>query len=246
MNLLLLLLSTSAFAAISGPLFTQSEKTIIDSLRCQKQVKEVLKDWRFTGEWSKHLSQEGNDGVVLNSPTRNFATWVSLKVHKEEVTMDLIRPLAAKKISFNSSCQQETQLLTPKPAYSLKDRFTDEALKKFIDKNQNGLIYVWSTGMPWSVEGIKHIRDAAKELKLPVKVVMSPLSDMKTVKSLLAEKKITKEDTEMHASLEFVMRGMAIHDPSVLSFKNRQLSRWARPGREGKEMYLKYYAKEFK
>jgi hypothetical protein len=158
--------------------------------------------------------------------------------------MEYVRPMAVKRITFNLSCQSSTELQFPKPTYSLKNRFTDEALKAFIDKNQTGLIYVWSTGMPWSVEGIKHIRDAAKELNVPVKVVMSPLSDSKTVSALLKEKKISREDTEIHASLEFVMRGMTIHDPSVLAFKNRQLSRWARPGREGKEMYVKYYAKE--
>lgn len=244
MKLLLLLLTTSAFAAVPGPLFTRSEKEIINSLRCQKQVKDVLKEWRYTAEWSKHLSPEENEGVVLNSPTKTFASWVSLKVKNQEVSMELVRPMAVKRISFNLSCQPETEVQFPKPTYSLKNRFTDEELKNFIDKNQTGLIYVWSTGMPWSVEGIKHIRDAAKELNVPVKVVMSPLSDQRTVDQLLKENKITKEDTEMHASLEFVMRGMTIHDPSVISFKNHQLTRWARPGREGKEMYVKYYAKE--
>lgn len=240
----LALMSGQVLAAYNAPLFTLSESEIISNLRCFEKVSQTLKEWKFTGEWSKHLSPAENSGVVLNTPTFNFATWVSLNIVNSEVSMELVKPMAVKRITFNKNCDEQTEVQFPKPTYSLKNRFTDEALKKFMDENPKGLIYVWSANMPWSVEGMDEVRAAVKELKVPVKIVMSPMSDEKLTAELLKNKKITKEDTEMHASLEFVMRGMTIHDPSVLAFKNGHLSRWARPGRETKTLLVKHYAKE--
>ncbi len=244
--LLLSMVATPVFAAYNTPIFTLSESEIISNLRCFKKVSETLKDWKFTGEWSKHLSHAENNGVILNSPTFEFGAWVSLNIVNSEVSMELVKPMAVKRITFTKTCDEQTEVQFPKPTYSLKNRFTDEALKKFMDENPKGLIYVWSANMPWSVEGMKQIREAARDLKVPVKIVMSPMSDAKLTADLLAQKKIIKEDTEMHASLEFVMRGMTIHDPSVLAFKNGHLSRWARPGRETKTLLVKHYAKELK
>lgn len=245
-TLLIALFAVSAAnAAYNAPLFTLPEKDIIGGLRCQKEIQAVLKEWKFTGEWSKHLSQAENNGVILNSPTRNFANWVSLNVINNEVSMELVRPMAVKRITFTKDCSAQTEVQFPKPSFSMNGRFTDEALKKFMDENPKGLLYVWSANMPWSVEGIQHVRAAAKELNVPVKVIMSPLSDSKLTEKLLQDKKVTKEETQTHASLEFVMRGMSLHDPSILSFKNGRLDRWARPGRETKTLLVKQYSGSF-
>ncbi len=244
--LLLTLFASPVLAAYNAPIFTLKESEIISNLRCFQKVSETLKDWKFTGEWSKHLSHAENNGVILNSPTFEFATWVSLNIVNSEVSMELVKPMAVKRITFTKNCDEQTEIQFPKPTYSLKNRFTDEALKKYMEENPKGLIYVWSANMPWSVEGMDEVREAAKALHVPVKIVMSPQSDAKLTADLLAQKKITKEDTEMHASLEFVMRGMTIHDPSILAFNNGKLSRWARPGRETKTLLVKFYSKELK
>lgn len=225
---------------------TLPAKKIFAGLRCSQAIQAQLKDWGAINDWTKHASDAGSDGVILRSPTKEFATWIGVDAVSNEATVELLKPLAAKKVTFNSKCKPQTEIIMPKPDFSFEGKYTDLELASFINKNKKGIIYTWSANMPWSVDGIKEIRKAAAELGVPVQIVMGPDSDLNLTKKLLSEKKVTGDDTKPFASLELIMRGAAVHYPSIVWFKDGKVSRWARPGYEVSSLYVSYFSKEFK
>jgi len=233
------------FASAARPQFTEPVQQLLGGLRCHRQAQAQLKEWQNTGDWVKHITGL-NGAVVLASPTARLASWTQVRINGREAELELVRPLGVQRVSFSAKCAADRRYANRAPAYDLRGRFTDLQLAQILKQNRRGLIYTWSANMPWSVEGIATVREAAKELKVPVFVVMTPTSDPRLTQELLRGRKVASADAVPHASLEFFMRGMVMHDPSILSFRDGKLARWARPGRESKARLVKYYAKDLK
>lgn len=236
--------SLSAIAAVDKPAITKGFHEIFSGLRCQSQVMNQLREWHSVDNWVKHISLEGNNGLILRSPTVQLGTWVGVEIAQNEATLELVRTMGLKRVSFNQNCAPKTEIVMS-PVKEIKNKFTDVDLAKFIKENKRALIYTWSTQMPWSIDGIKEIKDAAAKLGVPVMVLMAPTSNPTKVQELISSGKITKEDAKSHHSLEFYMRGMTMHDPSVLWVNDGQLARWARPGHENSNLYITYFSKVF-
>lgn len=245
-NVLVLMLALASFnlkAAEETPLFAQPVRQVFEQLRCKKEIISKLEEWKSLGDWTKHLTRMENQGVFLRTPGKDFGSWIGLDISGQEATLELTKPLNGIRVSFLKDCKIETSLFS-NPADILKGRFTDVDLLKYMNESKTGLVYTWSPNMPWSIQGIKEIKQAAKELNVPVKIFLSSGSDQKLVKDLLDTKVVAAEDAKEHASLELTMRGMTMHDPSLIWFKEGRLQRWARPGHETSENFVSYLKRE--
>lgn len=230
-------------AASSDVLLSKSPGEILQGVRCKPQLQKQLKDWNMTGEWVKQASG-GNDQVRLETPTLKFAQWVRVDVKGSEPRLALLSALALSEVSFDSQCRPTLNLSTHPDPKVFAGRFTDKELYGQLQAHkQKGMIYSWSPNMQWSIEGIAEIKAVAKKMNIPLTVLVSPQANDKEIRALVKSGKVTEADTQKHSSVELIMRGISLHDPSLLIWKDGQLERWARPGHEKAELYEKWLKK---
>ncbi len=237
-------LMAQAHAANPSLLLDQTPRQILENVRCKPQMQKQLSDWQMTGEWVKQASG-GNDQVRLETPTRKFAQWIRVDVKGTEPRLALLQALSFGEVTFDQTCKPKLTVSThPNPGI-FKDRFTDQdLLAKLRDHKEKGMIYTWSPNMRWSIEGIAEIKAAAKKMNIPLTVLVSPRASKQSIDELVQSGKVKSSDTKMHSSVELVMRGISLHDPSLLVWKNGQLHRWARPGHERAARFEQWLKKE--
>jgi hypothetical protein len=217
--------------AVGGELLLRkSPLEILETLRCKPQVQKQLQDWKMTGEWVKQAAG-GNE-------------WVRVDVKGSEPRLALLSALALSEVSYDPQCRPTLDLSTHPNPKVFVGRFTDKELYAELQAHkQKGMIYTWSPNMVWSIEGIKEIKSVAKKMNIPLTVVVSPQADVKAIKELVKSGKVKEADTQKHSSVELMMRGFSLHEPSLLIWKNGQLDRWARPGHEKAVLYEKWLKK---
>jgi len=231
-----------AEAAFNDVLLSKTPRQLMSKLRCKPQVEKQLKTWKMSGEWVKQ-AMGGNNQVRLDGPTATFGKWVRVELTGTEPRLYLLGALAFSEVSFDQKCQASLAVKTHPSPQNAVGKFNDAELQKQVKANKKGMVYVWSANMPWSVEGIASIRETANKMNIPLTVLMSPSSDISLTAKLVKEKKVTLEDARTYHSVELVMRGMSLHDPSLLIWKNGKLARWARPGYETPELYERWLQK---
>ncbi len=237
----LVLGSTNAVSA--EVLLSKSPLEILETLRCRPQLQKQLQDWKMTGEWVKQASG-GNDQVRLETPTLKFAQWVRVDVKGSEPRLALLSALSLSEVSYDPQCRPTLDLSTHPNPKVFAGRFTDKELYAKLQANkQKGMIYTWSPNMLWSIEGIKEIKSVAKKMNIPLTVLVSPQADAQQIGELVKSGKVQVADTQKHSSVELIMRGISLHDPSLLIWKNGQLERWARPGHEKAILYENWLKK---
>jgi len=244
-SLLLFALCVLSGAEASGEkiLLSQTPLEILESVRCKPQLQKQLLDWKMTGEWVKQ-AYGGNDQVRLETPTMKFAHWIRVDVKGNEPRLALLQALSLSEVSFDQQCRPSLSLSTHPDPKVFAGRFTDKELyAKLQAHKQKGMIYTWSPQMTWSIEGINEIKAVAKKMNIPLTVVVSPQADAKAINELVKSGKVQQADTQKHSSVELMMRGFSLHEPSLLIWKNGQLERWARPGHEKAALYEKWLKK---
>lgn len=238
-----LLLIGSAYAG-SEMLLKQTPRQILDSVRCKPQMQKQLQDWKMSGEWVKQAFGNGNDQVRLETPTLKFAQWIRVEVKGTEPRLALLQATSLSEVTYDQQCRPSLSLSTHPNPKVFEGRFTDkELLAKIRASKTKGMIYTWSPNMVWSVEGIAEIKSVAKKMNIPLTVLLSPKADPQAVSELVKKGKVSAADTQMHSSVELIMRGSTLHDPSLLIWKNGQLERWARPGYESAKLYENWLKK---
>lgn len=230
--------------AYAKPLIFQSPEKIIDSMNCSKMVKSILTDWKAENSWTKTPLKDGNQ-IELKTPTKNFGKWVRLKITENGQSVSLLSPLSQIQVDVSESCVKRVKTFKPREKQN-NTAFTDEKLREFVKKNRSGIIYSWSPHMPLSIEGIKEIKKAAKKLDLPLLITLSPEGDLKWAKKVAKQRKLAANEVVPHDSMELILRGMTIHQPSIITFKNGKLARSARPGHEVSEIFYRELKEEYK
>jgi len=112
------------------------------------------------------------------------------------------------------------------------NQFSDENLHQLMQKEKIGLIYAISPYMHLSIKGINTIKKIAKKLKLPILILVDP-------EARKAKSEIQKLGF-LIASKQLFMRGISIHYPSLIIYKNGQIISDAFPGLHDEQIYLNY------
>lgn len=192
----------------------------LDSYTCAPKLRDIYQGWKATGEWEKQITKGPKD-YFFKSPTQVIGEWVLIKKVPEGSVISRISQKGRTEILLKGkNCQKEIKNYAGSKVAT--ESVDDEKIRKFVEGNKKGVIYVWSPRMVLSEKGIAEIKKASKELKLPLLVLMEKKVSDQEAKNL--SKKYGVEFTQRVDSLEFNLRNVDQHYPAVMVFKNAKIS----------------------
>jgi hypothetical protein len=205
----------------------------IEKFPCFSQFKNLLSEWKVTGEWTKEF-KKGLGNSMLISTTQTFGEWVLVQKIDKGTVIARADDRGRLEVTFKTDkCVQEVKpYLNDKisPQY-----FTDKEIANFLKHNKAGVIYLWSPRMGLSEKGIKEIKLATKAMKLPVLILMD--KDVSDKEFATLSKKIGKDVTRRIDSFDFKMRNVSMHFPALMVFKDGKILSGVKYGYENAEGY---------
>jgi hypothetical protein len=118
--------------------------------------------------------------------------------------------------------------------------FTDDRLRSLLERTRDGVIYVWSPGMPLSVLGLNEARAAAESLGIAFTAVVAEAQP--------SELRVLSVDTSYLQTLnsfELVYRDATIHYPTAIFYRSGSLLGSAIPGFKRRDTYVAFARDEF-
>jgi hypothetical protein len=195
---------------------------------CFSQLQQTVSQWNVSADW-KQQPPDPEHSVVYASPTNRIGEWVFIGKTKSG-TLKASRVTDSEKMNVawsESGCKAEIHLShRPPQRVQVKNSFTDEDLRVLVGKNPKGIIYTWAPEMHFSREGLPLIQRVAKNLGIPVTVLVAPHVESAEYKRL--------------RSFDLGMRGMMIQYPSVIVYSNGKISSPAFPGADSEEGYTRF------
>jgi len=166
-------------------------------------------------------------GLTLNSNILQYSTdklghWVLINLQNKQAS--LISPDKEIRAKWNANCNLTT--FTHNKNQTDDDVFTDKELNDLLLTNQPGIIYSWSPSMNYSVTGIEEIRMLCDLLGLTCTILLDPNSDQQLAHKIYQDDNIYRKA----ASIELLFRGMFIHAPSILFYKQGKIMGPVIPG----------------
>jgi len=139
------------------------------------------------------------------------------------------------RIAWSASCVvAETTRDRPRVP---EPRFDDDDLRRLVQGNGRGVIYLWSPHMPLSVDGFRSLRAAADARGLAVHAVLDPAADRAFAAASLTAAGLSATALRVADSVELTFRDLVLHAPSVQVYGGGQLRGSAFPGYHSPEEY---------
>ena len=223
-------LITSAIGAMWP---TPAERTSRPSAACVSAQRSLESTWHRTGTW-RHIAPYPVERDA--APTDTIGVWLE-RWRMPDGAVELRRVSAAVTIAAVLSepgCNQ--RLVTHRRTFdssAMSNAFTDDRLRTLVEQTRNGVIYVWSPGMPLSVTGLVEARAAADSLGISFTAIVADAQP--------AELRGIPVDTAFQHPLnavDLVYRDAALHYPSILFYRDGALLGSAIPGYKRRETYI--------
>src|SRR5690606_636066 len=135
---------------------------------CIKEVTTKVDSLGVKAQWVRMLA--GEAGSFAYRAPISVGIWAQVIVKKDGVTVS--KMTEANAVSYHYSgetCSPQIAIKNaPKEAIPDVKALGDVDLKKVINTNEKGVIYVWSPHMTLSAQGFHNITEAAKKLGVPV------------------------------------------------------------------------------
>jgi hypothetical protein len=199
---------------------------------CASAEQELERQWGGTGEWKRLAPYPVPRDA---SPTDSVGVWLE-RWQMADGTTELRRVSASLTTvgTFGSSgCT--ARLMEHRRTFdsaAMAHSFTDERLRELLRRTGDGMIYVWSPGMPLSILGIAEAKAAADSLGVAFTAVVADAHDVD-----LGEFGVSRAYQQTLNSLELVYRDATIHYPSVIFYKSGALLGSAIPGYKQRATY---------
>jgi hypothetical protein len=116
---------------------------------------------------------------------------------------------------------------------AVANAFTDERLRDLVQQTSDGVIYVWSPGMPLSVKGLNEAKAAAESLGIAFTAVVAD--------ARVGELEVSGVDAKYQQTLnsfELVYRNATIHYPTAIFYHSGKLIGSAIPGYKTSSAYV--------
>lgn len=213
------------------------------ALKCQKALQTQLKKsfGKKTPEWEQNVDADF-ETQVFRAPVET-GEWYELRWASKK-TPQLFFYSSAKtgEYSWDSKCKlKETQgpgmefLKTPQDAGT---SFTDADLKRLLQEKKQGVIYLWSPRMTYSVTEFNRFRKVIAEKNIEFIAVLDHNADVREAKDALQKAGVEiplrtsstgREPSSVHLfrqmnSVELYMRNSNLHYPTMYVFKNGQMN----------------------
>lgn len=227
---ILLLISFSVYADFGLPQFEEPSK----NFKCWKKIQNQMGKDEIEGKWRAKLNPKNS--FMYMAPTSRVGRWWILD--KEEKFEILVKETAFDRIVFKfplRNCQPEmAHVVFSNPLIA---GFSDASLAQAMEKNKTGLVYTWSPGMGFSLDGIKAIQKAAENKKLSLTILTDPNADEKVAKEALAKAGLKNITINPNISMELRFRNALLHFPNLMMYKDGKMVDVIVPGVMGSEQY---------
>lgn len=210
---------------------TSAVSNALAHAKCASQVIELLKNWHSADEWIGGV-ENLDGGQNYRTPTDSIGTWIELTVYPDD-TVEASRASidATLTATWEFSCTAVLKLKKHRPELlPTHGFFTDVDLQDFINKNNSGIVYAWSPHMPYSVRGLPEARELARKLKIGFVAVLDPEASDQLTAQVAKKHHIEQDDLRRYSSIELEARGMSLHFPSLLVFKEKKFRGPMLPG----------------
>ncbi|MEP6780919.1 MAG: hypothetical protein ABJC26_13575 [Gemmatimonadaceae bacterium] len=244
--LLLATLATSVGLAAHGSASTPSDtpsdarrvSPVSALTRCAVAIDSVASTWRSENQWRRLAPYPVPREAT---PTDSVGVWLerwtmddgSVEMRRVTVLRTDVAKIDANRCEMTEAIHNRTY-----NADAMKNAFTDAALDSLIHRNDRGMVYVWSPGMPLSVKGLTEAKATAAKLGIAFTAIVAEAA----ANDIAAT--IAKVDTRDMQSLELVYRNATIHYPSVLFYANHKIVDGVIPGYRNRDTYTTF-AKEW-
>lgn len=194
---------------------------------CPKEFHDEIVKFGSQDLWTEQApSPEGYK--VFRSPTGTLGQWLELTFDKDHTTVYAMSNSDLTKVSFDKNCHRkethekgfDARAKYPDPKANWLD---DKELAYLMEKNREGLVYVWSPGMVYSVQFYKRFEEVAKEMNLKFIPVMDHRASSKELEAMAKKMPVPPSRLKLN-SVELYMRNVTTHFPGSLVFKNGRLN----------------------
>jgi hypothetical protein len=216
-----------------------SESPFQAEMPCRSTAETVLKEWTSQNVWKKQPTLA--EDMLYYSPTAKIGTWVEVTPRKSSITLSRVEATNIVSILYaEPKCAPEIKVIPASSVSAEPGLFTDQALAGILKREKSGFVYIWSPAMPLSADGVDQVRAAAKELHVPLTVILDPRANMKSAEATVQKRKWPAEYLLRNSSEEVLFRGMLEHFPTLLTYKDGKPLSPAIPGLKS----AKYYEQE--
>ncbi len=213
---------------------------------CVAPIEAKLGQYNVSAPWVRYIA--GDVGTFAYRAPIKIGEWVQVTVEKNAVTVSKMTESEAVTYRYHDDSCVPQVALQKAPANSLPPlgALGDVALQKLIEKEQNGVIYIWSPMMDLSPKGYHVISEAAKKVGVKVFAFSDPNATVHKVQKTAQNFRLPAQATAPMRSFDLVMRGATLHYPATFVFKDGKLSRWGKHGYEDSKQYEEFLKQELK
>jgi len=116
-----------------------------------------------------------------------------------------------------------------------KKPFNDQDLENLLQKSKEGIIYLWSPHMPYSIGSLYPLQKITNKLGLRLTVLMDSFAHEKEVKKVIQQFSLPVNFTKKNKAKKLLFHGGALHYPNYFFYKEGKLSPIQLFGAKGEE-----------
>jgi hypothetical protein len=200
--LVIFLLSVNSFAK-SNPFF--------EKIPCSNKVFQAVSSLGTPKKWLK------KENVVSSSLEEGGS--ISLEVEKDKSYLSYGLNKSRTKFEYQSpKCKVKVVSISRD-----KSGFDDVALENLFEKNESGVIYIWSPHMSLSVYEMVEMQDYLKKIKVPVTILLDLNAAEDLTKSTIEKYDLSPEYALKMNSRSLEKFGANIHFPSTVFYKKGKI-----------------------
>jgi hypothetical protein len=222
---------TGSATAANWP--SRNGTSVHPSLVCASVQQSLERTWGGTGAWQRLAPYPVPREA---SPTDSIGVWLerwtmpngTIELRRVSAAVTIAATLTEPGCSAGSVVHRRTFDPT-----AMRDAFTDDRLRDLVRRTGDGIIYVWSPGMPLSVAGVYEAKAAADSLGIAFTAIVDDAEP--------AELRATGVDTAFQHQLnavDLVYRNATIHYPTITFYKSGSLLGSAIPGYKQRGTYV--------
>ena len=180
----------------------------------------------------------GKEETLLSLEKTQKALYLSLKTNDQIDFYQLtpsspkkceLKPLRTEKIKRKAIYRQKEQGKTSGKSFLNKD------LNRLLKDSKEGIIYLWSPHMPYSVGSLYPLQKVAMKLKLPLTVLMDPFADEGETKKVIKRFNLPLKFTRKNKAERLLLQGATLHYPNYFFYREGKVSKVQLFGAKGEE-----------
>ena len=180
----------------------------------------------------------GKEETLLSLEKTQKALYLSLK-NNDQIDFYLLTPSSPKECELKFL---RTEKLKRKAIYHQKEQgksndrnFLNEDLNRLLKDSKEGIIYLWSPHMPYSVGSLYPLQKVAMKLKLPLTVLMDPFADEGETKKVIKRFNLPLKLTRKNKAERLLLQGATLHYPNYFFYREGKVSKVQLFGAKGEE-----------